>query len=185
MLKKLLLIVLLPAVFLVAGCELSSTPTGQAGDMGSAQALMPSINGFNSYSADNIQSAISLATGGASAATGNLLGTLAVARIDAMINCYKGVGAVDARVYVSNDLLSSQTVGALAVVNQSRLQQNLLACATNPGGAMGAQTAGQPQPCLGSGTIRYNGEEIAYIYGATDQSLCQRFVSHFTALDQR
>ncbi len=167
-------------VALTAACG-DIAPTGDtSADEEAAQSLMPTIGGYTSIQTDSVQDAIASVTGAGSVATGNVIAAAAIARIDAMIDCYRGVGAVDARMFASTSLVNGvPVVGALAIVNQTRLVNNFLQCAADPGG-MRAQ--GANQVCTGSGQLEVNGESIAYVYAASNQVLCTAFDNHFNTL---
>lgn len=172
----------------LAACSgLSNQTSGSANDPQSAQRLLPTISGFTSTDARNITDALSAVGGSASLVTGNPLIAGAIAEIDSVMSCLQNVGGMAARIYTQNDittLLQGQVpvIGALAVVNEDRVRENLLACAL-PGnnGAFSAQSAGTIQPCSGSGTTTVAGDTIHYVYVATNQSLCSTFQASFPA----
>lgn len=167
----------------LAACDSAPTPQGSRDDATSAQAVMPNLAGYTSVEAQSVADALALIAGGGSLATGNIIGALAVNRINAMISCYQNVGAVTARIYAS---VQNQTIGALAVVNEDRLAQNLVACAVNPDGGFGAQSAQEAsQPCAGSGSFTYRNERFTYVYAASDISVCNLFNTHFNNLNRR
>jgi len=98
-----------------------------------------------------------------------------------MIACYQSVGAVAARVYIDKNIAvnpSAPKVGALAVVNTTRIQRNFLSCVVNTGGAS-AQAVNEIQPCGGSGDKVVNGETLSYVYAATTPELCATFQAQF------
>ncbi|HRL10718.1 MAG TPA: hypothetical protein PKX07_02500 [Aggregatilineales bacterium] len=177
MIKRIALLIVL--LLVVSACDAVGTPTGSASDSTSAQSVMPAIADYQSIEATSIQAALTTAGVGGSLASGNPIAAGAITRIDQMITCYQSVGAVSARVYVR---INPMTAGALAVVNEDRLAENLLACAVNPTGAR-AQTA--DQPCGGSGRFTYQGNNYSYVYGASSQDLCNAFVTHFNAFQGR
>jgi hypothetical protein len=193
MVRLLQLLMLALVVFAGAACSRLGVPGGvpvattgnTASDPSSAAQFVPDLPGYLSTNASNISSAISTITGGASALSGNLVGTALIAQIDGMIACYQNVGAVAAKVYAQADIATIAqgqvpTVGALAVVNQDRLVNNFLPCALGSGGAntLGAQAA---QPCSGSGSFVVNNETLWYLYAATNQDLCTAIVQHLPA----
>lgn len=165
----------------VPGGAVVPTTGNTSSDPSAAQQFVPELPGYLSTNASNISTAISTITGGASALSGNLVGTALIAQIDGMIACYQNVGAVAAKVYAQADIATIAqgqvpTVGALAVVNQDRLVNNFLPCALGSGpNTLGAQAA---QPCSGSGSFVVNNETLWYLYAATDQALCTAIVQH-------
>lgn len=173
-------LVVLSLLLLTTACgALGGSSTGDSSnDAEAAQSFMPEITGYTSVKAADIKTAISTISQGGAAATGNLPAVFMINRLDAFISCYNAVGAVDARVYAS--LSVPPTVGALAVINQTRAAENLLPCITGggDGDAVGAQSA-MPEPCFGSGSFVFNGDTISYIYGASDLPLCIAFENSF------
>jgi hypothetical protein len=182
--RRKLLIVVLCGLLTLAGCNLVLQSTGHTStDPQAAQRFFPQFGNYNISATDDIQTAITTALGGAGLLTGNPAQAALVAQIDTVINCYKEVGAVDARIYIERvtlDDLRIPTAGVLAVINQDRIRENFLSCVTRTplGGLLGAQSA-QPEPCLGSGTFTFEGNTISFLYAATDTPLCDLFAQHF------
>jgi hypothetical protein len=178
-LRKLTMLFCIAALVVIAGCSLNGTEVGSTGqtsnDPAAVQQYFPTIPGYSASPVNDIVNAITTVTGGVSLATGNLLGTVAINRLQTMAECYREVGAVDARVYTQLNI-SQPVIGALAIVNQDRVTQNLLSCAI--GGAAQGRTT-EPQPCIGSGSFSANNNTYHYIYAASDQALCTEFTNHF------
>lgn len=178
------IVILLCILVAATGCDAIGRTDDSKTDAEAAQSLMPTFTGYTSLPTENIQDAITKVIGAGTLATGNPLGAAATARIDAMITCYRDVGAVDARVFVSNTLENGLPVaGVLGVVNNTRLVTNFLECSVDPGRDSGptAQSA-EPQPCTGTGNLTVNGESITYLYVASSQTLCTKFEDHFTTV---
>lgn len=178
--NKIILTVLLVflAIFAVS-CEQTNDT---AGDAESAQSLMPSVAGYTSQSADNVQEAIATALGTGAAASGNLPAAGMIERVDAMIDCYQDVGAVDARIFFQQEGSLIPHVGAVAVINETRLIDNFLSCITSTRG-LTAQTA-EFEVCNGSGRITVSGDSIAYLYVATSPSFCSTVQNYFNGLNE-
>ncbi len=164
-------------MLVVAGCSLEGvSSTGQSSDDPAAvQQYFPTIQGYNASPVNDIVTAITSVTGGVSLATGNLLGTVAMNRLQTMADCYREVGAVDARIYTQLNI-TQPVIGALGIINQDRMTDNFLNCAIG-GGAQTRST--EPQPCIGSGSFVANNDTYHYIYAASDQVLCTEFSRHF------
>jgi phage tail sheath protein FI len=165
----------------MTGCQVVPSTGDKSTDAAAAQNFVPqSIPGYIATDATSITDALSKAGAAASLLSGNILSTGAIVQLDRMIECYKGVGAVAARVYTEQNPTTTTIpkIGALAVVNTTRLQTNFLSCALNVGGAS-AQSAGEIQPCGGSGEKVVNNERLQYVYGATTPELCTIFQSKF------
>ena len=180
MFKRIVVMAILLAA--VAGCQVVGTTGDTANDPEAAQRFVPTnIAGYNSADATSVTDALTKAGAAGSLLSGNLPMAGAIAKLDTMIACYRNVGAVAARVYTDVNIASNPTapkVGVLAVVNTTRLQNNLMACVlnTNP---FSAQTAGAIEPCGGSGDKVVNGETLNYVYAATTPELCATFQSQF------
>lgn len=171
-----LLIVMLLAV---TACDSVQT-TGSADDAQSAASIMPSIQGFTTTDTVEIQDALASAGIGSTALSGNPVASAAVARMDQFADCLRNVGAFSAKIYTNAGQVS---FGALAIVNEDRLSENLVACALNPDSAARAQSALSVDPCTGSGKITYQGVNYAYAYVATDRNLCSTFQTHFNNIN--
>ncbi len=172
-------------MLLLAACSTVTGPTGDtANDPAAAQRFLPtSIPGYTVTEANTITDALTTAGVGGSLITGNAPLAAMVAKLDDMMRCYQNVGAVAARVYTQvniGSLVQGQIpkIGALAVINQTRLERNFLNCALTIGSGLSAQSA-EIQPCGGSGNTTVNGETIVYIYGATTPELCTIFQQQF------
>lgn len=164
-----------------AGCKLVPSTGDTASDAAAAQNFLPaSIAGYNVTEATSVIDAISKTGAAGALITGNAALTLAISRIDSMIQCYNGVGAVSARVYTEQNITATgiPKIGALAVINSTRLGRNFVQCAINTGG-VNAQSAGTVEPCGGSGSFVVNNENLEYVYGATTPELCSIFQAQF------
>jgi hypothetical protein len=170
---------------LLTACSMVASTGDTASDPAAAQQFLPTISGYTMTEADSITDALTAAGVGGSLLTGNAPLAAAVAKIDDMIQCYQNVGAVAARVYTQTDvgsLIQGQIpkVGAVAVINEARLERNFLNCALSVGSGLSAQ-ADQIQPCGGSGTMVVNNERIDYLFAATTPELCTLFQQSFPA----
>jgi hypothetical protein len=187
--NKLLLLGL--ALMLLTACTLDNvaniapTTANTSGDVGAAGTYMPNLAGYVTTDAANITDAIAAVGGSAALVTGNPIVAAAVAKIDQMISCYRGVGAVAARVYAQSDIstvLQGQlpVVGAIGIINNDRIVNNFLPCALQT--QRTEAQAAQPEPCGGSGSfVAASGETITYVYAATSPVLCDQFRASFPA----
>jgi hypothetical protein len=156
-------------------------------DPSSAARFLPNLSnyGYIQTDASSISSALASLGGSASLLTGDPVTAALIAQIDSMIQCYQRVGAVAARVYTETNIanvLQGQIprLGVLAVINQDRVVNNFLQCALGGGSGARAQSA-TLQPCAGSGQFSRDGEQLAYLYAATDAELCTLFVAAMPA----
>ena len=111
-----------------------------------------------------------------------------VGQVDDFIACYRRVGAVNAQVYIKTDLTtlisgSTPSMGAVAVVNQDLLRNNLVACALKPNdpNAFSAQAA-EAQPCGNIGSFISNGQTLTYVYAGTDATFCNQVQNYYAAI---
>jgi hypothetical protein len=182
------LVFLMIALLMLTACEalpaieVVPTTSDSSQDDAAAQSLLPNLSGqgYTSHSATSIVEALASIGESGSALSGNLAVTAAIAKIDDLIQCYEGVGAVAAQVYTRadiGDLLQGDIpkVGTLAVVNRDRISRNLLPCALNTGERGFSAQSAEIEPCGGSGTLERGGETLDYIYAATDPQLCTLF----------
>lgn len=180
MTQKLRFVGLLMIVALMAltACDSIGQTSGQSSsDAQAVQQFFPTVSGYSSVSSQSITNAFSMVTGGASLATGNILGSVAINRINSMIDCYRDVGAAEAKVYTQLNF-QQPVIGALAIVNQNRVASNFVSCATD--GAIGGRSqSAQPQPCTGGGSFSKDNNQYLYIFVASDQALCTEFNAHF------
>jgi hypothetical protein len=190
MTKRLLIVMTaLFAVFLLAAC--GTTPTGTDTDAGAAGNFLPGtdvMTGYTITEAESITDAITAAAGQGANVLDNAALSLAVERVDAFIECYTDVGAVAANIYTEVDLASILSggslvpgVGTVAVVNQDRVQENFIACATaGDNAAFSAQSA--TEICQGSGTFTSGDDTFRYIYISTKTDFCTATENHFAAI---
>lgn len=176
-------VVAISACSVVGGTNIVPTTGDTANDASAAQRFVPDLPGYISTNASNITDAISAVSGGASLLSGNLVSAAMITQIDSMIQCYQNTGSMAAKVYVQADVASLiqgqlPSAGALAVLNQDRIINNLLPCALGSGQGLSAQSA-EPQPCAGSGSFIVDSETLYYLYAATDPNLCAQFQSIF------
>lgn len=179
--KKITLLFVIALVVMTAGCNVGSTGN-TSNDSAAVQQFFPNVADYTAAPVSNFVDAFNTITGGVSLATGNILGAAAIAKLTSMINCYRDVGAVDAKVYTQ--IKVPPIIGAVMIINQNRVADNFLSCAA--GSAMSAQgaTAGQPEPCIGSGSFVREGNTFLYIYAASDPALCRSFSGHFGGLSR-
>jgi hypothetical protein len=177
MFRKMSLLLCVLAIVVVTGCSLNGVgSTGQtSNDVAAVQTYFPTIPNYSAAPVNDIVNAITTVTGGVSLATGNFLGSLAVSRLQTMAECYREVGAADARVYTQLNI-SQPVLGAVGIINQDRLTENFLSCAV--GGAAQTRSA-EPQPCANAGSFTANNNTYYYVYAASDQALCNEFANHF------
>jgi hypothetical protein len=169
-----LLLILLVAMILAA-CDTLDT----AQDESAAQQFQPNLAGFERSNADSVTDAIARIGAGTSLATGNAPGAAALARMEQVLQCFQDVGAIDVSVYTQQDSTEMiPNTGVSMVLNQTRMNRNLINCLANPDGAFSAQAL-DIQPCAQSGNFTYQEENFAYAYIGVGNTICTEFSSHF------
>jgi len=154
-----------------------------AGDAQSAQRLLPNLA---AYTATNVDAAIDgafTAVGGAALVGGQVALTAAVAKIEQVLQCFQDRGAIAAKFYTeTNPTGAVPLVGAVLVINQTRINQELINCAL--GGQEGlpsAQTIAI-EPCAHAGTFDYQGNTISFVYVGSHPQVCALYEQHFNNL---
>jgi hypothetical protein len=169
------------SLFALSACQ--STGDSKT-DASAAQSFFPTIANYSIQESSDLQGALSGVLTAASLSTGNIVAAPLVLKVDDILSCYRGVGAVDAKIYVENpgdqlirDGIRLPIGGVLVVVNQSRVVGNFGSCVAG-NRAFRAQSV-TPEPCTGNGTFVFNNETLSYFYAATDTPLCDDFSRHF------
>jgi hypothetical protein len=182
--RKFTAITLLILAAFTTACSAVVPSTGDtAAQPLSAQSQMPSVpSGYLEIPADSIQTLLNTSITGANVSVGNLLGAGVVNRIDALVTCYREVGAIDFKGYAS---VQDAGGGLAVVINTSRVTDNLLACIAQAAGARSSSSAQSAfQPCVKTGAFKVesNGitNDFTYLYVGTTPNLCNAFQTHFT-----
>lgn len=180
--------ILAMSIVLLVTAACSTAPTGDtAGDATAAQSFLPTLDGYSATEADSITEALSAAAGEGADIFGNEGVQVIVDRLDTFVACYQDVGAVSARVYTQANLGSLlggnvPSVGAVAVVNQDRVRENFVACAT--GGqqqGFSAQSV-SVEPCTGNGSFTSGGDSFSYIFAGSSGEFCNAVQNHFAGI---
>ena len=178
--KRLRLACLLLLMPLVVAC----TNTGNiAGDTLSAQRLLPNLANFSAADVDTTLDGAFAAVGGAALVGGQIGVTAFVAKAEQILQCFQDRGALAARFYKEDQANSPvPKVGAVMVINQSRITQELINCAL--GGQEGQASAQSLniEPCASAGTITYQGDTISYVYAGSHPDVCALYELHFENL---
>ncbi len=179
------------SVVLLAACNLGDVAGAAGGvvpttgntssDVTAAQQFIPvSVPGYTVTEANSITNALSAVGGSASVLTGNPVVAAAIGAVDGLIQCYNGVGAAAARIYIANDAAAvvmnggSPNFGAMAVINGDRVVNNFLPCALGQAQGLSSQSVA-PTICSNNGSFVVNNETLYYLYAATTPDLCNTF----------
>jgi len=174
-------IVLLFTVMLtIAACQ----DTGNtAQDAQSAQRLLPNIEAYTATDVDTAVDGAFTAVGGAALAGGQVEITAAVAKAEQMLQCFQDRGAIAAKFYSEkNPSAIPPKVGAVLVINQTRITEEFLNCAFGGQESFGAQAV--VEPCADSGSFNYEGDDISYVYVGSHPEICQIYEQHFLSLQR-
>ena len=135
------------------------------------------------YTASDIDATVDgafAAVGGAALMGGQFGLTAVIAKAEQILQCFQDRGALAARWYQESDsTLTAPKVGAALVINQSRVNQELINC------ALGGQEEGASaqsfsiEPCASAGTLTYEGDTISYVYVGSHPDVCDVFQLHF------
>lgn len=177
-------ILLLLTIMLVA---VACTDTGNtANDAQSAQRLLPNLAAYNATDVDTAIDGAFTAVGGAALAGGQVEITAAVAKAEQVLQCFQDRGAVAAKFYTEKSPTGIvPKVGAVLVINQTRITQELLNC------ALGGQEQQESfsaqnvvQPCADSGSFVYQGDDISYLYVGSHPDVCTLYQQHFISVQR-
>ena len=155
----------------------------EADDAKSAQRLLPNIANYTASDIDATVDGAFAAVGGAALMGGQFGLTAVIAKAEQILQCFQDRGALAARWYQESDsTLTAPKVGAALVINQSRVNQELINC------ALGGQEEGASaqsfsiEPCASAGTLTYEGDTISYVYAGSHPDVCDVFQLHFDNL---
>ncbi len=172
-----LLCLLLPAL---SACS----ETGNvANDATSAQRLLPNLAAYSATDVDTTIDGAFAALGGAAMMGGQIGVTAAVAKLEQILQCFQDRGAIAARYYqgdISN--LLAPRVGAAMVINQSRINQELINCALGGQESNASAQNLSIDPCAEAGSLTYAGDTISYVYVGSHSDVCEVFQLHFDNL---
>ncbi|MCY3572862.1 MAG: hypothetical protein OXG92_00110 [Chloroflexi bacterium] len=171
---------LLMAIMLLSAC---SETSNVANDATSAQRLLPNLAAYSATDVDTTIDGAFAALGGAAMMGGQIGVTAAVAKLEQILQCFQDRGAIAARFYqgdVSN--LMAPRVGAAMVINQSRINQELINCALGGQESNASAQNVSIEPCAEAGSLTYMGDTISYVYVGSHSDVCEVFQLHFDNL---
>ncbi len=155
-----------------------------AQDVNSAQRLLPNLAAYTATDVDTAIDGAFTAVGGAALAGGQVEITAAVAKAEQMIQCFQDRGAIAAKFYTENTQSNIvPKVGAVLVINQTRVNQELLNCLLG-GQNQSFSAQSVVEPCADSGNFTYQGDNISYVYVGSQPDVSALFNQHFTSVQQ-
>lgn len=174
MITRVMLMVMI--IVTVAACN----DTGNtAQDAQSAQRLLPNIVNYTATDVDTAVDGAFTAVGGAALASGQAHITVAVQKADQMLQCFQDRGAIAAKFYTEQAASNIiPKVGAVLVINQTRLSQELINCALG-GQEESFSTQNVVEPCADNGNFTYQGDSYSYVYVGSNPELCTIYAQHF------
>ena len=165
--------------FITACSDTGNTST----DALSAQRLLPNLADYTATDVDTTIDGAFAAVGGAALVGGQIGITAFVAKAEQILQCFQDRGALAAKFYSKSQPGSAvPQVGAVLVINQSRINQEMINCVL--GGqeeSLSAQSL-NIEPCASAGTIGYQGDTISYVYAGSHPDVCALYQLHFDNL---
>jgi len=139
--------------------------------------MMPDLPGYKIVESQSIQDYIMTLSGGGALLAGHPELAALLTKLDGVIDCYREVGAVDARIYSDESFQLSS--GAVAIADRDRLvdPRTLFRCV---GGSELLPFSTQPtiNPCSHSYTFTQNGNEFYIAYMGTTYEICHAFCTN-------
>lgn len=155
----------------------------EADDAKSAQRLLPNLANFTASDIDATVDGAFAAVGGAALMGGQFGLTAVIAKAEQILQCFQDRGALAARFYQHSDTsLTAPKVGASLVINQSRVNQELINCALGGQEDSASAQTFNIEPCASAGTFAYEGDTISYVYAGSHPDVCDVFQLHFDNL---
>lgn len=167
-------------IMLLSGCG----DTGnEADDAKSAQRLLPNLVDYSASDIDATVDGAFAAVGGAALVGGQFGLTAVLAKAEQILQCFQDRGALAARYYQHGDTsLTEPKIGASLVINQSRVNQELINCALGGQEDNASAQTFNIEPCASAGTLTYEGDTISYVYVGSHPDVCDVFQLHFDNL---
>ena len=164
----------------LAGCGVTGNVSG---DAQSAQHLLPNLAAYTVTDVDAAIDGAFTAVGGAALVGGQVAITAAIAKIEQVLQCFQDRGAIAARFYTeANPAGMVPLAGAVLVINQSRINQELINCAL---GGQEERPSAQTiafEPCAKAGTFNYRGDTVSFVYVGSHATVCALYEQHFNNL---
>jgi len=155
----------------------------EADDAKSAQRLLPNLVDYSASDIDTTVDGAFAAVGGAALMGGQFGLTAVIAKAEQILQCFQDRGALAARYYQHSDTsLTAPKIGASLVINQSRVNQELINCALGGQEDNASAQTFSIEPCASAGTLNYEGDTISYVYVGSHPDVCDVFQLHFDNL---
>ena len=175
-----LLCLLLIALVTLSAC---SDTGNTASDALSAKRLLPNLADYTATDVDTTIDGAFAAVGGAALVGGQIGITAFVAKAEQILQCFQDRGALAAKFYSQSTTTGGiPNVGAALVINQSRINQEMINCALGGQEETISSQALGIEPCASAGTFSYQGDTISYIYAGSQPEVCDLYQLHFDNL---
>lgn len=149
----------------------------------SAQRLLPNLADYAATDVDTTIDGAFAAVGGAALVGGQIGITAFVAKAEQILQCFQDRGAIAAKFYSQRDPNNTiPQVGAVLVINQSRINQEMINCALGGQEESLAAQSLNIEPCASAGSMTYEGDRISYIYAGSHPEVCALYKLHFDNL---
>lgn len=135
---------------------------------------LPNLSGYKTVEGQDITSYIASLGDQAAELTNQPLLANTVERIDEFIGCYQDVGAVQSRIYSSEESPLSSGFVAIADRNQILDPVNLYNCVAAPQLESQARSV-SIDPCTANYSVERDNNEFYIIYAGTTEEICQAF----------
>ena len=117
-------------LLLLLGVSACSDTGNSANDTLSAQRLLPNLAEYTATNVDTSMDGAFAAMGGAALMGGQVGITAAIAKLEQVLQCFQDRGAIAAKFYSQTETDGGLPhVGAALVINQSRINQEMINCA--------------------------------------------------------
>ena len=173
-------------LLLLLGVSACSDTGNSANDTLSAQRLLPNLAAYTATNVDTSMDGAFAAMGGAALMGGQVGITAAIAKLEQVLQCFQDRGALAAKFYSQTETDGGLPhVGAALVINQSRINQEMINCAL--GGQEETITSQNVnlEPCANAGTFTYEDNTISYVYVGSHPDVCALYELHFNNLSNQ
>ena len=165
------------------GVSACSDTGNSANDTLSAQRLLPNLAEYTATNVDTSMDGAFAAMGGAALMGGQVGITAAIAKLEQVLQCFQDRGALAAKFYSQTETDGGLPhVGAALVINQSRINQEMINCALGGQEETISSQNVNLEPCANAGTFTYEDNTISYVYVGSHPDVCALYELHFNNL---
>ncbi len=170
-------------LLLLLGVSACSDTGNSANDTLSAQRLLPNLSAYTATNVDTSMDGAFAAMGGAALMGGQVGITAVIAKLEQVLQCFQDRGALAAKFYSQTETDGGLPhVGAALVINQSRINQEMINCALGGQEETISSQNVNLEPCANAGTFTYEDNTISYVYVGSHPDVCALYELHFNNL---